>query len=66
MDLVEMARRLGCTVKCEMNGINVYAYPDDDPIRLFQAWEQSHDRGVKIAMENMLGRGVPHKPEVTP
>ena len=37
-DLVEMAKRLGCCVKCDINEVMTYAYPGDNPEHLHCAW----------------------------
>ena len=38
INLVEMAKRLGCCVKCNINEVMIYAYPGDYPSALHRAW----------------------------
>ena len=59
IQLVEMAKRLGCCVKCDVNEVTTYAYPWDAPEHLHRAWSKAlqcdNKHKVAFAMEGKDG-----------
>jgi len=42
--LIQLANRLGCGLRCEANEVTILVGPGDDPIDLAVAWEQESAR----------------------
>lgn len=55
INLVEMAKRLGCCIKCDINGVMTYAYPGDSPEHLHHAWSKALRSDDKIKLAFALG-----------
>lgn len=58
-DLARTAFRLELWIKCDVNGIEVLAAPNDSPNVLWANYEKARDRKAKFVSGNVIPRGEP-------
>lgn len=56
-DLVDLAARIGCWVKCNLNGIEVLTPPNATSVGMWQNFQKAQERGVKFVSYNVIPDG---------